>query len=67
MHQQLSSWPGAAELFLHQEQVAAGTYADPEEAIYYTCIENRSESGTNYSWVVSLLPYMGGTESLRSL
>ena len=38
---------------------AAGTYANPEEAIYYTWYWRIDlKSGTNYSWVVSLLPYM---------
>ena len=38
---------------------AAGTYAEPEEAIYFTWYWRIDlKSGTNHSWVVSLLPYM---------
>jgi prepilin-type processing-associated H-X9-DG protein/prepilin-type N-terminal cleavage/methylation domain-containing protein len=39
---------------------AAGTFADVEEAIYYEASYWRIDlkSGTNYSWIVSLLPYL---------
>lgn len=39
---------------------AAGTYADVDEAIYYEASYWRIDlkSGTNYSWIVSLLPFM---------
>jgi prepilin-type N-terminal cleavage/methylation domain-containing protein/prepilin-type processing-associated H-X9-DG protein len=39
---------------------AAGTYADVEEAIYYESSYWRIDlkSGTNYSWIVTLLPYL---------
>jgi prepilin-type N-terminal cleavage/methylation domain-containing protein/prepilin-type processing-associated H-X9-DG protein len=39
---------------------AAGTYADPFDAVYYSYSYWRVDlqSGTNHSWVVSLLPYM---------
>ncbi|MEX2092915.1 MAG: DUF1559 domain-containing protein, partial [Pirellulales bacterium] len=39
---------------------AAGTYADVEDAIYYSYQYWRIDlkSGTNYSWVVTLLPFM---------
>ena len=39
---------------------AAGTFADAEEAIYYSASYWRInlKSGNNYSWVVGLLPFM---------
>jgi prepilin-type N-terminal cleavage/methylation domain-containing protein/prepilin-type processing-associated H-X9-DG protein len=39
---------------------AAGTYADVEDAIYYSYYYWRVDlqSGTNYSWIVSLLPFI---------
>lgn len=39
---------------------AAGTYANVEDAVYYESSYWRIDlkSGTNYSWIVSLLPYL---------
>jgi prepilin-type N-terminal cleavage/methylation domain-containing protein/prepilin-type processing-associated H-X9-DG protein len=39
---------------------AAGKYADPDQALYFSYSYWRVDlqSGTNHSWVVSLLPYM---------
>jgi prepilin-type processing-associated H-X9-DG protein len=39
---------------------AAGTYAPPEEAVYFSFAYWRVDlkSGTNHSWVVSLLPFL---------
>ena len=39
---------------------AAGTYAPPEQALYYSASYWRADlkSGTNHSWVSALLPYM---------
>jgi prepilin-type N-terminal cleavage/methylation domain-containing protein/prepilin-type processing-associated H-X9-DG protein len=43
-----------------KELPAAGTYADPIEAVYYSYAYWRVDlkTGTNYSWLVSLLPYI---------
>jgi prepilin-type processing-associated H-X9-DG protein/prepilin-type N-terminal cleavage/methylation domain-containing protein len=38
---------------------AAGTYADPSQAYYLdSYVRIDLKSGTNYSWIVSLLPYL---------
>jgi prepilin-type N-terminal cleavage/methylation domain-containing protein/prepilin-type processing-associated H-X9-DG protein len=44
----------------HKKLPAAGTFAAPETALYYAYWYWRVDlkSGTNYSWVVSLLPYI---------
>lgn len=44
----------------HKALPAAGKFADPEQAVYFAYSYWRIDlqSGTNHSWVVSLLPYM---------
>lgn len=44
----------------HEQLPAAGTYADPFDAVYYYAAYWRVnlKTGTNHSWVVSLLPFM---------
>jgi prepilin-type processing-associated H-X9-DG protein len=43
----------------HKKLPAAGTYASPDEAVYHTWYWRVDlKSGTNHSWVVSLLPYL---------
>jgi prepilin-type N-terminal cleavage/methylation domain-containing protein/prepilin-type processing-associated H-X9-DG protein len=45
---------------VHKTLPAAGSYAPPEAAVYYSSNYWRVDlrSGTNYSWVVSLLPFL---------
>jgi prepilin-type N-terminal cleavage/methylation domain-containing protein/prepilin-type processing-associated H-X9-DG protein len=43
----------------HKKLPAAGILADPEEAVYFTWyLRVDMRSGTNYSWIVSILPYL---------
>jgi prepilin-type N-terminal cleavage/methylation domain-containing protein/prepilin-type processing-associated H-X9-DG protein len=43
----------------HKKLPAAGTLADPKEAVYFTWyLRVDMQSGTNHSWVTAILPYL---------